>query len=79
MRPSYLVIMVGLFNSPQGNRAWLKSYTAPDTPLNEALDWARTRPHEDRSKARKGKREIDPYADDVISSGNWCCYTELVN
>jgi hypothetical protein len=78
MRPNHLVIAIGLFNSPKGDRAWCKVYVDHDTPLNEALDWARTRPHEDARKARKGERSIDKYADDIINSGNWAAYTELV-
>lgn len=80
MRAGDLVIMVGLFNSPKGDRCWLKAYLNPKTPINEALNYARTRPSEaSRLSRQRGEREIDPYADDVIASGNWTCYTELVN
>jgi hypothetical protein len=73
-----LVLLVGLFNSPRGNQAWLRVHLPLNTPINEALEWARTRPSEASRKAsRHGEREIDPYADSIIASGDYAFYSEV--
>jgi hypothetical protein len=81
-----LVLLVGLFNSPSGRQAWLKCYFPMNTPLNEALDWARTRVVGGRradcgmewSKCGARRlREVDPYADSIIASGDYAFYSEV--
>ena len=73
-----LVLMVGLFNSPKGCYAWLKVYFPLNTPINEALEYARTRPVEGkRMYGGKRNREIDKYADSIITSGDYAFYSEV--
>jgi hypothetical protein len=73
-----LVVMVGLFNSPKGRFAWLKVSFPFGTPINEALEYARTRPNEaKRMYGGHRNKEINKYADSLIAAGDWACYTQL--